>query len=298
MLQEFSENELKKLRNALKNLDSSSYLPHLLLREQLLLIGASIKSVKDYLCEHPIDNVGAEVSYYKYYLPDFTSFQLYCTEKYSLSAGKPHQDGKALKKYYLDELHYLERFFLRHPLHYEYYKVDMHQMDEAWFCKAGNTDVPMPPVLEGYEAVDIPQVSYLFAKFIAYEQLRSDINELIAELDSPKGATEPPTIPTKLRKPLKWTGEKINLIELLHGLYVKKQVNDGKIGIGEFFEMVGEFFGIDLGIPKRGFDDLKLRKRLSKTHFLDSVREELLKKMEDEDAYDPEKLAGKKLGFS
>ncbi|WP_410479160.1 RteC domain-containing protein [Pedobacter miscanthi] len=47
------------------------------------------------------------------------------------------------------------------------------------------------------------------------------------------------------------------------------QIENGKVGITEFFERMGRCFEIDLGIPKRGFDDLSTRKRLSRTHFLE-----------------------------
>ncbi|WP_029279674.1 RteC domain-containing protein [Pedobacter borealis] len=65
--------------------------------------------------------------------------------------------------------------------------------------------------------------------------------------------------------------------------------DNGKVGITEFFERMGRCFEIDLGLPKRGFDDLSSRKRLSRTHFLEVLWERLNKKFDDADAYDPGK---------
>lgn len=88
---------------------------------------------------------------------------------------------------------------------------------------------------------------------------------------------------------MRWTGEKVNLIELAHSLFVSGQIENGKVGITEFFERMGRCFDIDLGIPKRGFDDLSSRKRLSRTHFLELLREGLERKFDDADAFDPGK---------
>jgi hypothetical protein len=296
MIQEFSENEQKKLRDGLRIISGKDYPLHLLLREQLLLISGTLTVLNAYLDDHPFEDEISEISYYKHILPQFKSLQVYCTEKYALLSGRPLTTDKGLKKYYLDELQYLERFFLRHHFQHEYFLLDLTQLDNFWFRKEQNSDVALPPVLEGYEVLDSPQMSYLFSKFIAYGKLREDILSFLDELEYPPSLSDTSVNNKgKLRKPFQWTGEKINLIEMVHGLYVRKQVNNGKIGIGEFFEAVGEFFGVDLGIPKRGFDDLKVRKKLSKTHFIDSMREELLRKMEDEDAYDPDKSDKKKI---
>lgn len=90
-----------------------------------------------------------------------------------------------------------------------------------------------------------------------------------------------------MQRGLRWTGEKVNLIELARALFVSGQIDNGKVGITEFVERMGRCFEIDLGIPKRGFDDLGSRKRLSRTHFLEALREGLVKKFDDADAFDP-----------
>ncbi len=97
-----------------------------------------------------------------------------------------------------------------------------------------------------------------------------------------------PSLPgSKPRSTFKWTGEVINLIELAYGIHLNNQVNDGKLGIVEFFKGLGEFFGVDLGIPKNGFKDIKKRKRLSKTHFIDRMQDKILVKIDEEDKWEP-----------
>lgn len=300
MIREFSEIELKKLRDGLKVITDQNYPLHLQLREQLILISKALEALNGYMTEHPFADQHSEIDYYKYILPQFKALQIYCSEKYSLLSGRPLTGDKALRKYYLDDLQYIERYFLRHQFQQEYFRLDMNELDSVAFVKGCGHENGMPPILDSFQVLDTPPMSYLFAKFLAYDRLREDILCWVRELETVALAPVAGTVmaeKSKLQKAFKWTGEKINLIEMVHGLYVRKQVNHGKIGIGEFFEAIGAFFGIDLGIPKRGFDDIKLRKKLSKTHFIDSMRDELLRKMDLEDAYDPEKLAEKRLRF-
>ncbi|WP_288879766.1 RteC domain-containing protein [Pedobacter panaciterrae] len=86
-------------------------------------------------------------------------------------------------------------------------------------------------------------------------------------------------------KPIQWTGEVIHLIELAYGIHLKEQVNNGSIGIVDFFKNLGDFFGVNLGIPKKGFDNIKARKLLRKTEFTEQIREALLKKMDEKDEW-------------
>ncbi len=149
-------------------------------------------------------------------------------------------------------------------------------------------------------------MDYLFfAKFIAYESLQK---ELLSSLNKRKQgqSLSGSTVDAQgnLQRRFQWTGETVNLIEVAHGIYLNGQVNEGELGINEFFFFFFFFFfflkvwanslGFNLGVPKSGFDDLKARKRLSKTHFTDRMRAALLKKMEDEDAYDPHKANNRK----
>jgi hypothetical protein len=123
-------------------------------------------------------------------------------------------------------------------------------------------------------------MGYLSARFKAYELLGHYILMRLEDLE--------PALPgAKPSSAFKWTGETINLIELAYGVHLNDQVNGGKLGIVEFFEGLGDFFGVDLGIPKNGFKDIKKRKRLSKTHFTDRMRDKIIDKIDEEDSWKP-----------
>jgi len=107
----------------------------------------------------------------------------------------------------------------------------------------------------------------LFARFIAYEQLFRYVLHLIEGKQTP----------------FQWTGPVIHLIEIAHGIHLNEQVNNGEAGIVEFFDGLGQFFGVDLGVPKKGFEAIHARKKMSKTHFTDRMRDKLTERMDEED---------------
>jgi len=79
---------------------------------------------------------------------------------------------------------------------------------------------------------------------------------------------------------LSWTGSKTDLIELIYALDTEGCFNNGKIPliqIAAYFESV---FNIDLGNNiARNFYDMRIRNQ--PTPFLDRLREEILKRMEN-----------------
>ncbi|SDH45798.1 RteC protein [Pedobacter terrae] len=132
----------------------------------------------------------------------------------------------------------------------------------------------------------------LVSSFLAQERLRNEILALLHAL-SGRGALSSTVVDPLggLQREFKWTGEDIHLIELVNGIHLTGQVNSGSIGIVELFKVVGTFFGVNHRVSKRGFDDLKARKTISRTAFLDIMRLAVLKKMDDDDAFDPGKAA-------
>jgi hypothetical protein len=225
--------------------------------------------------------------YFKEVYVQLKGVQLYCQGYFVVCSDLPF-GLKERRRYLLAELAGIDRFFLRYQFHYGYYCLGATELDGLLFSQ-GTLDefsvlFPMLPldVPDG-----VPLTAYLFALFLAKERLRADLLGMLAALDAPPVLSDSASVTEKgdLHRPFQWTSEVVHLIELAHALHLKGVVNDGQTGIIEFFEGLGDFFGVNLGVPKRGFEDLKARKRLSKTHFTDALREALIKKMSDADAW-------------
>lgn len=283
---------LAELMDGLAGISVKDVLPKERLALQLGVIAES-QGELDGLFDADLDDAGSFIDrllgvfYFKQVYVQLKGAQLYCQGYFVLCSELP-VGLKERRKYLLAELAGIDRFFLRYQFHYGYYCLEATELDGLLFSQ-GSLDefsvlFPMLPldVPDG-----VPLTAYLFALFLAKERLRGDLLDMIAALDVPPVLSACASVTEKgdLHRPFQWTSEVVHLIELAHALHLKGVVNDGQTGIIEFFEGLGDFFGVNLGVPKRGFEDLKARKRLSKTYFTDSLREALLTKMSDSDAW-------------
>lgn len=269
------------LEDDLKIIYLSNGHPSVVLREQMSLVYSVLGNIRNL---YPFDDPVSEINFHKHVYPSFRSLLIYYQEKHLILSGLPPDNSDLVKKHYQSELQRINRFFDAYAFHYKYFSLKAVELDTLFFTEGADKQSKLLPVVPSYESAGSTVTAELFAKFMAYERLRADLLVLLYEQE-PKPILSGTSVDRfgKLRKPLKWTGEIINLIEVAHAIHLNKQINGGEIGIVEFFEGLGEFFGVNLGVPKKGFDNMKSRKRLSKTQFLDQMRDSVLKRMDDED---------------
>ena len=257
--------------------------PHLFLRDRLAVVNATLLDLSAHVVENRLCDE-QQIVYHKNVYPYFKSLQLVEIEMYYLRTAVPVGDAKTIKRFFRQELRLIERFLTRYASAYEYFSRTAMELDGVYFVLGADCSSALSPVVEFGGSDGSTGMAYLFARFLCYERLAKYIIGEIEKIDRPGGlgvaSVGPPA------KTFQWAGETVNLIELAHGVYLDGQL-DKKVGIVEFFEGLGEFFGVNLGVPKRGFEDIKRRKRLSKTHFLDRLREGILKRIDQEDGFSP-----------
>ena len=280
MVRAFSDAELGRLKDSLKATAEKELPAHVRLTEDLACIKRSADALSNYVDAHPFDDPRAEIDYHKNIYPQFRCLYIYQVELHKLTANLPGWDKKTLKKYYRSRQKRIREEVESELIHYRYFRLGADDLDDLYFREDPGRHSVLLPVLCEPAGCHCTAMGCLFARFQAAELLYTYIEMQLEELEPVVSAGKP-------RRTLKWTGEVINLIEIAYGIYLNKQVNDGSIGIVEFFQVLGEFFGVNLGVPKKGFDDLKKRKRLSKTHFTDRVREVLLAEMDEQDRWKP-----------
>ncbi|NRF37410.1 RteC domain-containing protein [Pedobacter sp. LMG 31643] len=117
-------------------------------------------------------------------------------------------------------------------------------------------------------------LDYLFAKFIAFDRLKAWLLEKISVLRG--GDCFGCSVAGH-------GGGGVALAELGYGLFHTGQLNDGAAGVGLIFRWLEDKFRVSIGIPAKRFMELRSRKRLSRTRFLDEMILAILKKMDQED---------------
>ena len=240
----------------------------------------TIQKVKKEILRVGFKSVNEEIHFFKEIKPQFTSKRIYYNSVYRIETKKPSGSTRIFKKYYNNELEKLKRYFDDNLDFYKYYRTKSTYLDYKYFVR-GSFDVKQSLDNFYYETDLNFSTSHDFkiAKIIANDLLQLYLEDCIKLLDrkSNKLITQ--------RNPnvkLIWTGSKIALTELLYALQTEGVFNNGSADlkiIAEFFE---DNFSLDLGQYRRNFLEIRARKE-NRTKFLDTLKTNLLKRMDDTD---------------
>ena len=259
--------------------------------EAIALIQNYLKDIKASVLANPFKDKLEEVYFYKFEKPEYYALKMYHGSLYTLLAHKPAGPAEILRKFYLNELEFILRYFNQHAFYYEYYRSGFTEMDETLFLPGA---VIASPLLHDVPELD-PAYStngdYLFSKFIAYEMLQEYILNELTAIDRPvagvgngiMGSAGASGLVTGKRW-FEWTGELINVVELGYGIYVSKQLNGGNATLAGIFRWLNESFGLKIVNPANKLAEIKRRKRISRTHFFDFLQSALTAYLDEDDA--------------
>lgn len=284
MLQEHVSQLQRQLVADLEQLSFSSNQPLDKLTGALRLIRQSLNKLKKDIEVHPFKNAQDQIEFFKYVKPSFYQWQIYYTELYTIETGFPIADTEKQTAYLAQELRYIERFFQQHAFLYQYFKLDANELDNLYFIRGED--------IESVLLSNVPEVNpgfatsgdYLFSKFMAFEKLKGWLIERMLYL---KGNPGNPLQIGSEPDDLKWTGDTINLAEIGIGIYQTKQMNNGTATLGQIFRWLEEKLQVKIGIPSKRLSELRRRKRLSRTQYLDEMKENIIQKLDKEDEFDP-----------
>lgn len=219
-----------------------------------------------------------EIRFFKEIKPRFCALVMFYSKLDQLELARPEAIAQ-IREFYEQELNQTQRFFIKNTAVYSYYRSSDTHMDEQLFMRG-----KVPPRWFTKPHVDVDErfssaADLLFARIVAKEQL---VRYLEGAIEGREFTTfsekEPET---------RWTGDSINLLENVFGWYLTGQVNHGQATLADLVRKVEKVFGVKLDKPYRRFSEIRQRKRLSKTKFMDEMSVAILKKIEDEDEYKP-----------
>lgn len=85
--------------------------------------------------------------------------------------------------------------------------------------------------------------------------------------------------------PLQWTGNAIDLVELIYGIYEMGCINNGEMPLKQLAPLLYRIFGVEAKDCYRFYTDIKRRKTISHTHFLEQMQKRLNERIRrDEEA--------------
>ena len=244
------------------------------------IIIQALQKLKTLVLKTGFKSVDEEIHFFKEVKPLFTSKRIYHNSIYRIETKKPSGSTRILKKYYNSELEKLKRYFDDNLDFYKYYRTKSTYLDYKYFVRS-SFDIKQSLDNFYYEADLNFTTSHDFkvAKILAHDLLQLYLEDKLKTLERKSDKLNTQRNPNAK---LVWTGSKIALTELLYALQTEGVFNNGSADlkiIADFFE---ENLGIDLGQYRRSFLEIRARKE-NRTKFLDTLKNNLLKRMDDTD---------------
>lgn len=287
MIQELSSKLLKQLEQELEQIACQSKDPLEKLTSALKPIRQSLQKLKNHLNEHPFTSKEEEIKFFKYIKPDFYCWQIYYTELYTIETDMPRSDASKQAVYFEQELRYIERFFHQYQFHFQYYRLNATELDSLYFLRGVEVQSVLLPNVPDVDPSFSTSSDYLFSKIKAFELLKEWIQERLMFLKSN------PLVPYREgidSGEMIWTGDTINLAEVGIAIFNTAQLNNGTATLSEIFRWLEEKFHVAIGVPSKRYAEIRRRKRLSRTQYLDEMKESIIRKLDKEDEYEPDKV--------
>lgn len=240
----------------------------------------AIDKVRKFILKSGFNSELEEIYFFKELKPQFTSRLIYYNSIYKIETKKPFGGSKVLKKYYNNELDKLKRFFDNNLEFYKYYRTGSTFLDYKYFVR-DKFDIKLSLDNYFFETDKRFSTSHDFkvAKILANDLLQLYLENQLVLLDNREDKRKSQREPNAK---LIWTGSKVALTELLYALQTDGVFNNGTADLKDIAEYFQEIFNIDLGQYRRTFLEIRVRKD-DRTKFISSLREKLLKRMDDTD---------------
>ncbi|WP_028298700.1 RteC domain-containing protein [Olivibacter sitiensis] len=233
----------------------------------------SLSQLKEYVLKKGFRNTAEEIKFFKHQKPAIVSKLIYYNAIYKIETKKPY-GTKPIRKYLNEEVRKLKRYFDNNLEFYKYYRTNNTFIDDKLFVR-GKHDIKLSLDTVYFEADHRFSTShdYKAAKIIANDLIQVYIEDQLNKNNQKK--TTDPTI-------LNWTASKTALTELIYALHSEGVFNDGNADIKAIAKTFELAFNIRLGDFYHTYLELKSRK-MSRTKFIDSLRDTLNKKMDEKE---------------
>jgi hypothetical protein len=287
----FSEKLYVKLKEEIAEIHPTETDPFKVLSAVLKCTRAASRELKDYILKNPFKDQAEQIYFFKHIKPKFHCLHIFYLEKYNIETSIPAGDAETLKNFSRDELKAVHRFFQHINFHYQYYRLGATELDELYFVRGVEVQSVLIPEVPEPDPDFSTSCDYLFSKIKAYELLQDYLLQALRKLD-PMFKNIPDD--EKDAPKLKWTGDKVNLVEVIYALYFTGQLNNGNADIAVIIRFMEKYLQIDLSRAYRDFTDIRNRKVSSPTRYIDQMRESIHKRVDDDLAFKtPVKLRSK-----
>ena len=216
-----------------------------------------------------------ESEFFKTIKPIPIGYLIYFLNLADFEINRPQSSAKKIKKYIQENIIQYQAYFIEHKTFYQYLERQRTDRDAQYFIRSKSLIKFHPDaLLYCMDQNFSTSHDFIVAKIFAHKLLIKRFNNELYRLRSPYQKQS-----ANLSKNLKWTGSKVDLIELIYALQAVGSINNGKAEIKELANTLQTIFNIELGDYYRTFIEIRARK-INNTKFLDRLKQNLQNKMD------------------
>lgn len=221
----------------------------------------------------------SEIQFFKHIKPAAYGRLLYYQWVFEMESKRVKADTSVNRRYLQNCLFKIGEYMEKHHLKVQYYRCGFKHLDEQYFLRE-NSEIPLE-LKNSRQLLDegfFTWHDHTFSVIMANDMLAEYIRVEIEKLNTP-GMERPAG-----QKPVhQWCGNKIDLAELVYGLYYSRLIDAGRISIRELADLIGGFFGIELGKDIYRYHSEIQQRKIDRTKFLDFLISILRQRLDDDD---------------
>lgn len=241
------------------------------------IVYETIRELKKHVSTHIFPTEKEEIEFFKIIKPHFLSKLIYFNTIYNIELTKPVAGAKVIAKHYQHHENKLKKFYLQNSEFYRYYRSANEKLDKNYFLRE-NHDLKLIVNCHFFQSDFTFSTSHDFivAQIIANNDLLKFLQKKLAN-EKQITLTEKTTALPKLQ----WTGTKVALVELIYAVHSSAVINNGNVSLNTLAQTAEAVFSINLKQFNRIFIEIKGRKSIEQTSFINSLKNNLEKKLED-----------------
>ncbi|WP_268223873.1 RteC domain-containing protein [Sinomicrobium oceani] len=242
----------------------------------------ALRNLRKVVLDTPFPSVTDEIQFFKKTKPRLCSKLIYYAKLFHIESKRPRGSNKSQVKFFYGHIRKLQDYFHDNLEFYHYFRRNSSFLDHQYFLR-GKTDLRLGMDIHFCYADEEFSTSHdnTVATILAYDMLIVHLKSEIDKLENYNGM-EPQHNPFDKTTKFFWTGNKVDLIEMIYSLHSSAVVNHGKVDIKELAYAFEQLFNIDLGDYYHSFLEIRSRK-INPTKFLDLLKASLLQKMQELD---------------
>lgn len=276
----FSESLMSQMEHQLKLVHQEIESPLESSEKSIKVIVSILEKLKTFFIKYKFQNKIEEIEFFRNIKPKFAAKLIYYNEIYNIETDKPTGSKKETRKYYNAELAKIKAYFNENREFYHYYRTGNSCLDNKYFIR-GKYDVRLTLDSFYFQADHRFSTShdYKVARILANDSIKIYLEEEITKIEGKSLKNQSSSL---LKGKQKWTGSKVELIELIYALHTEGVFNNGASGLKEIVSFFESAFDIELGQFHRVFLEIRNRKS-ERTKFLNTIKNKLISRMDQAD---------------